>query len=32
MDTLAAGVVQLRIQRFLNVYFVETGTPGEGHW
>ena len=32
MDTLAAGVTQLRIQRFVNVYFVETGTPGEGHW
>ncbi|MGY3090313.1 glyoxylase-like metal-dependent hydrolase (beta-lactamase superfamily II) [Hymenobacter sp. UYAg731] len=29
MDTLAAGVTQLRIQRFVNVYFVETGTPGE---
>ena len=29
MDTLAAGVFQLRIQRFVNVYFVETGTPGE---
>ncbi|WP_460501830.1 MBL fold metallo-hydrolase, partial [Hymenobacter agri] len=29
MDTVAAGVTQLRIQRFVNVYFVETGTPGE---
>jgi hypothetical protein len=29
MDTLAAGVTQLRIQRFVNVYFVETGTPDE---
>ncbi len=29
MDTLAAGVTQLRIQRFVNVYFVETGTPHE---
>ena len=29
MDTLAAGVTQLRIQRFVNVYFIETGTPGE---
>ena len=29
MKTLAAGVTQLRIQRFVNVYFVETGTPGE---
>ena len=29
MDILAAGVTQLRIQRFVNVYFVETGTPGE---
>ncbi|GAA4020838.1 hypothetical protein GCM10022409_00440 [Hymenobacter glaciei] len=28
MDTVAAGVTQLRIQRFVNVYFVETGTPG----
>ena len=29
MDQLAAGVHQLRIKRFVNVYFVETGTPGE---
>lgn len=29
MDTVAAGVTQLRIKRFVNVYFVETGTPGE---
>ena len=29
MDTVAAGVTQLRIQRFVNVYFVETGTPNE---
>ncbi len=29
MDTVAAGVTQLRIQRFVNVYFVDTGTPGE---
>ena len=29
MDTLAAGVTQLRIQRFVNVYFIETGTPHE---
>ena len=29
MDIVAAGVTQLRIQRFVNVYFVETGTPGE---
>ncbi len=29
METVAAGVTQLRIQRFVNVYFVETGTPGE---
>ncbi|WP_052733047.1 MBL fold metallo-hydrolase [Hymenobacter terrenus] len=29
MDTVAAGVTQLRIQRFVNVYFIETGTPGE---
>ena len=29
MDTVATGVTQLRIQRFVNVYFVETGTPGE---
>lgn len=29
MDTVAAGVTQLRLQRFVNVYFVETGTPGE---
>ncbi len=32
MDILAGVVVQLRIQRFFNVYFVETGTPGRGHW
>ena len=29
MDTVAAGVTQLRVQRFVNVYFVETSTPGE---
>ena len=29
MKALAAGVTQLLIQRFVNVYFVETGTPGE---
>jgi len=29
MDQVAAGVHQLRIKRFVNVYFVETGTPGE---
>ena len=29
MDTVATGVTQLRIQRFVNVYFIETGTPGE---
>lgn len=29
MDTVAPGVTQLRIQRFVNVYFVETGKPGE---
>jgi len=29
METVAAGVTQLCIQRFVNVYFVETGTPGE---
>ena len=29
METVAAGVTQLRIQRFVNVYFIETGTPGE---
>ncbi len=29
MDTVAAGVTQLRIMRFVNVYFVDTGTPGE---
>ena len=29
METVAAGVTQLRIQRFVNVYFVDTGTPGE---
>ena len=29
MDTLATGVTQLRIQRFVNVYFVETETPNE---
>lgn len=29
MNQVAAGVHQLRIKRFVNVYFVETGTPGE---
>ncbi|WP_170170344.1 MBL fold metallo-hydrolase [Hymenobacter perfusus] len=29
MEQVAAGVHQLSIQRFVNVYFVETGTPGE---
>ena len=29
MDQLAAGVHQLRIQRFVNVYFVDAGAPGE---
>lgn len=29
MDQLAPGVTQLRIQRFVNVYFIETGLPGE---
>lgn len=29
MDQVAAGVHQLRIQRFVNVYFIETSTPGE---
>ena len=29
MDQVAAGVFQLRIKRFVNVYFIETGTPGE---
>ena len=29
MDQVAPGVTQLRIQRFVNVYFVETGLPGE---
>ena len=29
MDQVAAGVHQLRIKRFVNVYFVEAGTPGE---
>ncbi|GAA4380527.1 MBL fold metallo-hydrolase [Hymenobacter koreensis] len=29
MNQVAAGVTQLQIQRFVNVYFVETGTPGE---
>ncbi|AWM32625.1 MBL fold metallo-hydrolase [Hymenobacter nivis] len=29
MDTVAAGVTQLRIQRFVNVYFVDAGTPGD---
>ena len=28
MTPVAPGVTQLRIQRFVNVYFVETGTPG----
>ena len=29
MDTVAAGVTQLRIQRFVNVYFVDAGTPDD---
>ncbi|HEX8424664.1 MBL fold metallo-hydrolase [Hymenobacter sp.] len=29
MKQVAAGVHQLTIQRFVNLYFVETGTPGE---
>ena len=29
METVAPGVTQLRIQRFVNVYFIDTGTPGE---
>ena len=29
MNLVAPGVTQLRIQRFVNVYFVETGSPGE---
>lgn len=29
MNPVAPGVTQLRIQRFVNVYFVETGRPGE---
>ncbi len=29
MNQVAAGVHQLSIKRFVNVYFVETGTPGE---
>jgi glyoxylase-like metal-dependent hydrolase (beta-lactamase superfamily II) len=29
MDQVAPGVTQLRIQRFVNVYFIETGLPGE---
>ncbi len=29
MDTVAAGVTQLRIKRFVNVYFIDAGTPGE---
>ncbi len=29
MDTVAPGVTQLRIKRFVNVYFVDAGTPGE---
>ncbi|MGI4741487.1 MAG: MBL fold metallo-hydrolase [Janthinobacterium lividum] len=29
MDQVAAGVHQLRIKRFVNVYFIETGTPGD---
>ena len=29
MKQVAAGVTQLQIQRFVNLYFVETGTPGE---
>jgi len=30
MDTVAAGVTQLRIQHFVNVYFVHAGIPGSG--
>ncbi|MDJ0365574.1 MBL fold metallo-hydrolase [Hymenobacter sp. H14-R3] len=29
MNQVAAGVFQLRIKRFVNVYFIETGTPDE---
>ncbi|UOQ67666.1 MBL fold metallo-hydrolase [Hymenobacter volaticus] len=29
MKQVAAGVYQLTIQRFVNLYFVEAGTPGE---
>ncbi len=29
MKQVAPGVHQLSIQRFVNVYFIETGTPGE---
>lgn len=29
MKKVAAGVTQLQIQSFVNLYFVETGTPGE---
>ncbi|OGX91249.1 MBL fold metallo-hydrolase, partial [Hymenobacter coccineus] len=29
MNNVAAGVNQLRIQRFVNVYFVDAGTPGD---
>jgi glyoxylase-like metal-dependent hydrolase (beta-lactamase superfamily II) len=29
MNQVAPGVTQLRIQRFVNVYFVENGLPGE---
>lgn len=29
MNQVAPGVTQLRIQRFVNVYFVATGAPGE---
>ncbi len=29
MTPVAPGITQLRIQRFVNVYFVETGTPSE---
>ena len=28
LDTVAAGVTQLRIQHFVNVYFVDAGIPG----
>lgn len=29
MEQVAAGITQLRIQRFVNLYFVEAGEPGE---